>query len=170
MRLLTFTISTCLFLICRSDLFAQTPDFIELQGYLYDASLTGTSNIGIGVQNVWSLPGGQGEHVKIVDVERGWNLNHEDLPIGIPLIHGISEPGNEHGTAVLGILVGQDNGFGVTGMCSSTSIKVSSRWEGSELTPEQEDPVIAAAVAAARLQLDVGDVLLIEAQAGTGHE
>ena len=43
------------------------------QGYLNDAPQ------GINARYAWGFPGGDGASVNIVDVEQGWNLNHEDL-------------------------------------------------------------------------------------------
>ncbi len=163
MKLLTFITGTFLFLTFSSDLTAQTtPPFIEEQRYLYDASLTGTSDIGIGAQNVWFLPGGMGEYVNIVDVEQGWNLNHEDLPPGTQLLYGSNNPSSEdHGTAVLGILVGQDNGFGITGLCPLASIQVSSHYNPTENNEEIE---LKNAIYFAAQALNAGDILVIEAE------
>lgn len=163
MKLLTFITSTFLFLIFWSDLSGQTtPPFIEDQGYLYDASLTGTTDIGLGAQNVWFLPGAFGENVNIVDVEQGWNLNHEDLPPGIQLIHGSNNPSKEdHGTAVLGILVGQDNGFGITGLCPLASIQVSSHYDPYE---DDKEIQLKNAIHEAAQALNEGDILIIEAE------
>lgn len=43
------------------------------QGYLNEAPQ------GINARDAWGFPGGDGASVNIVDVEQGWNLNHEDL-------------------------------------------------------------------------------------------
>ncbi|NIS45351.1 MAG: hypothetical protein GWN00_07915, partial [Aliifodinibius sp.] len=100
-------------------LFSQnTPDFIYRQGYLFDPTTTGPDSIGVGAGNVLSIPGSDGAGVKMVDIEtQGWYLNHEDLlPSGISYIFGdFSE--DDHGTAVLGIIVGRaDNAIGITGI------------------------------------------------------
>lgn len=45
------------------------------QGYLGEA--------GINVQYAWGFPGGDGSGTAVIDVERGWELKHEDL-VGLP--------------------------------------------------------------------------------------
>ena len=52
----------------------------------------------------------------IIDIESGWNFDHEDLitqQIGV--ISGINQ-NSDHGTAVLGIYSGDDNNTGVKGI------------------------------------------------------
>lgn len=71
---------------------------------------------GIDARFAWGLPGGQGEGLRIVDVEDGWNFHHEDLRLlqgGV--IFGVSSI-DDHGTAVLGIYSGDENRLGVTGI------------------------------------------------------
>ena len=51
-----------------------TPDFVSRQAYLFDPP------VGIGAWNVWHLNAGSyGANVRIVDVEKRWNVDHEDL-------------------------------------------------------------------------------------------
>lgn len=146
---------------------AQTPDFIEQQTYLYDANyLNLNSDIGLGIQAVWALPGGQGQGVQIVDIERNWNLNHEDLPPGIPVVFGDPAGDNDHGTAVLGILAGLDNGFGITGVSPAATVLVSSRYLEGDDSDCGHDQIIANAIAAASNAVQAGDILLVEVQAG----
>ena len=97
---------------------AITPDFTLNQGYL------GEATDGIDARYSWTVPGGNGTGVKIYDVEYSWNQNHEDLSKahGIPLL---LDPGdssvdpfadNNHGTAVLGEIVADNDTKGVTGI------------------------------------------------------
>src|SRR5262245_27259454 len=44
-----------------------------LQGYLDPAPL------GIDARYAWTIPGGRGENVRLVDIEYSWNLDHSDL-------------------------------------------------------------------------------------------
>lgn len=97
---------------------AITPDFTASQGYL-DAAPGG-----IDARFSWTLPNGNGTGITIYDVEYSWNQSHEDLS----KIHGISlllNPGdsavdpfsdNNHGTAVVGELVADNDTKGVTGI------------------------------------------------------
>ena len=147
------------FISLSIPLLSQTPDFFAQQAYLYDPPY------GLGIWNVRHLPGAKGENIKIIDVEQRWNLNHEDLPSGIQLTYGVMNPSPtiEHGTAVLGILVAKENGIGVEGICPLADVDVVSRYDDQEaITQEDEDEIVAAAVKAARLQLEAGDILLLE--------
>lgn len=131
----------------------ETPNFAGRQKYLYDPP------VGIRAWNIWNVnSGARGTLVQIVDVEKGWNLNHEDLPEDIPLVYGMIEPNNDHGTAVLGILVGLDNSHGVTGICPDARIKISSHYvETKDLTKLPE------AIRKASDAVGKGDIILIEA-------
>ena len=103
----------------------STPDFESSQGYLDSAPG------GIDARYSWSVTAGTGSGVKIVDVEYSWNLNHEDLSKARNALMekwywSPSDPfnNNNHGTAVLGELIADDNGFGVTGIAKGAAIGV----------------------------------------------
>lgn len=109
-----------------------------------------------------TFPGGTGAGVRIVDVEVGWYLDHEDLPssyffqFGFNL--GLFAQGS-HGTAVLGEMGAVMNGFGVTGIVPDASFGVSSPINGALPLPFYNMPtaiLIAGAVIAP------GDIVLIE--------
>jgi hypothetical protein len=51
----------------------QTPDFTGQQGYL-DAAPGG-----IDARYAWTVPGGTGVGVQIIDMEGAWQFTHEDL-------------------------------------------------------------------------------------------
>jgi serine protease len=97
---------------------AITPALSESQGYLYDAP------DGINATYSWSIPGGNGTGIKIYDLEYSWNQTHEDLSKarGVPLLLSPGDlaidPFNEynHGTAVLGELIADNDTKGVTGI------------------------------------------------------
>ncbi|MEP7276239.1 MAG: serine protease, partial [Betaproteobacteria bacterium] len=89
-----------------------TPDLSARQLYL-DAAPGG-----VDARYAWTVPGGRGAGVRIVDVEGGWNFTHESLAgnhagvvAGVPV--AIPDVVN-HGTAVLGVFGGEGNG-GVKG-------------------------------------------------------
>jgi hypothetical protein len=142
----------------RNSRLPRSPDFRSEQGYLNPAPQ------GIDAYYAWTLPGGRGEGVKIIDIETGWNLKHEDLPptfyrAGLRLS---ALDARNHGTAVLGQLVGVDNGYGIIGIAHQARAGVVS-WVGIG---------VAAAINLAAAKLDPGDVILIEVQAQgpvTGH-
>jgi len=90
-----------------------TPNFESIQGYLE------TAPGGIDARYAWTIPGGNGTGVRVVDIEDGWQTTHEDMP---PLFYEgkttepVSPGDNSHGTAVLGVMVGAKNEYGVTGI------------------------------------------------------
>jgi len=138
------------------DLDPMTPSLTDLQGYLGAES-------GIDAMGAWVM-GYDGDGIRISDVEPAWQLAHEDLSDG----QLIPEPGQtpsadalvniDHGTSVAGILVGGDNGYGVTGIASGSSLAVY-----SELT-EESGPRRTEAIIAAAADSAVGDVVLLEIQ------
>lgn len=131
-----------------------TPSFEDYQGYLAPAPH------GIDAAAAWRL-GHRGAGVWFADIEGGWNAAHEDLPGdrirhvgGVP----IDDPSwRAHGTAVLGEVVGADNGKGVVGIAPDVERVFTSSIGGT---------TVAAAIDRAASQLRPGDVLLIELQGG----
>jgi serine protease len=92
-------------------------------------------------------------------------LNHVDLVAkGIPVVFGINRQYYSHGTAVLGIVVAEDNEIGGIGIAPRVnSARVISIWRSAL----DNNPRRADAVAAAISVLSPGDVLLIEDQLPT---
>lgn len=115
-----------------------------------------------GIDARWAWGHTDGFGVGVVDLERGWTLNHEDLAsAGITVISGISKDYHGHGTAVLGEMVGVDNTRGVVGIAPRASARVVSQWRTNTSYNT------AAAIASAAGAMRAGDVLLLEAQ--TSH-
>jgi len=131
---------------------ANTPNFTGNQGYVAD------NDNGIAVDAARALAGGRGEHVRIIDVEGSWVENHEDLPL--PFYHNGTDSTlqnwENHGTAVAGVMVAQDNGFGVTGIVPDAGIGYSGIFGV---------PSAAQAIVNAADQLAPGDIVLIELHA-----
>ncbi len=128
-----------------------TPDFQDLQLYLEPAPL------GIDAYYAWTIPGGKGQGVQIVDAEWGWRITHEDMPPLSPSSdpNSSSQSARNHGTAVLGIMVAVDNGFGVTGIANQAQAGFESVVEnGSTDVP---DAINDAAMAAGN-----GDIIVVE--------
>ena len=130
----------------------QTPSFESNQGYL------GPAPQGIDAPAAWAR-GSLGAGVWFADVEGNWNSKHEDLP-GDRISHVggrlVADPSwRAHGTAVLGEVVGRDNGKGVTGIAPDVE---------RVFTSSIGQTWIADAIDAAAEQLRPGDVLLIELQ------
>jgi serine protease len=95
---------------------AASPDLVPSIGYQVPA----LDGLDVRYSLTSGIAGARGQKVKVIDIERGWNLDHEDLTklkdpaatIGAPS----TDLNNDHGTAVTGVLFAGDNGFGVTGM------------------------------------------------------
>jgi subtilisin family serine protease len=131
-----------------------TPSFESYQGYL------GPAPQGIDAPAAWRR-GARGQGVWFADIEGGWNPQHEDLP-GDRITHAggivIQDPAwRAHGTAVLGEVVGRDNGKGVVGIAPDVERVFTSSIGGV---------TVADAIDAAAAELRPGDVLLIELQGG----
>jgi serine protease len=138
---------------------AKIQNLQPFQGYL--AIAPG----GMDVDYAWTLDGGSGENVKIIDIEYDWNLNHNDLQAAasnlLVYVPGVDpDPADDinHGTAVLGELVATNNDFGVTGIANQAQIGL--------INPQTSDTNmdLPGAIAMAASLLDPGDVILIELQ------
>ena len=133
-----------------------SPDFLAQQGYLNPAP------DGIDAKYAWGIPGGTGSNVTIVDIEYSFNKQHEDLPRRIPVVWGQqwNGYGDDHGTAVLGVLVGMSNSYGVTGIAYAAHAKFSSACMNSTTCNYS----VANAINSAKRNTAYGDVILIEQQ------
>lgn len=127
-----------------------TPDYTGRQGYL------GPAPEGVDAHWSWQRPGGSGQGVTVVDVEGAWQLGHEDLAgrlagvvVGTP-VQDIAW--RNHGTAVLGVIGGDRNEKGITGI-SPEAVTAAASFQGIGS---------AAAIHAAADRLSPGDILLVE--------
>ncbi len=140
---------------------AATPSFESQQGYLDPA--TG----GMDARFAWTLPGGNGQGITIFDVEYAWNQSHEDLAAAAAapvlmnagdsiasLVTGFSY----HGTNVLGVLAGSNNGLGVTGMAWGASLALAPEYT-TNLAGNRANAILLAVNAG-----QAGDVILLEMQ------
>ncbi len=135
-----------------------TPDWQANQYYLNPAPT------GVDAYYAWNIPGGKGENVKVIDIEGNWNESHEDLRGGSSNFHiagaRINDPSwFNHGTAVLGEIAADSNGFGMTGI--SFNVDLGTVSIGSMST--------ADAITTAAANSDTGDVILIELHAPGPH-
>jgi subtilisin family serine protease len=135
--------------------------YYESQGYLNSAPE------GVDAKWAWNLPNGNGKGVALIDLEQGWFQNHEDLIEKQPTLifndnrNGIDSYKGDHGTAVLGELVGVDNNLGVLGIAHGvSSVRMVSHYEQATNTSGH----VADAVLAAVANMSAGDVLLLEVQ------
>ncbi|KAK4455222.1 major intracellular serine protease [Podospora aff. communis PSN243] len=135
------------------------------QGYLGEA--------GINVKYAWGFPGGDGKGTHVIDVERGWQLEHEDLVArNISLLAGLNVldryGGNyPHGTAVLGEMLMVDNKIGGVGIIPGAKGSVVGTHRDRNGGRIENQP--EAIVDAARL-LKPGDAMVLEMQTGDGVE
>jgi serine protease len=102
-----------------------TPDLAANQGYRSAAPT------GIGIDAVAGVPGSSGADIRITDIEFGWTMGHEDLPYDeTDILTGINVAENPsypmHGAAVIGILAGLNNSYGITGLVPDADIKMAS--------------------------------------------
>ena len=129
---------------------STTPNFSGSQFYLDPAPA------GIDARFAWTLPGGSGTGVRIIDIEGAWRFTHEDLTQSQGgVVGGTQFPTvdwRNHGTAVLGEFSGDRNSIGITGICPDANVRAISHGTiGS-----------AAAIRRAADLLGPGDIILLE--------
>lgn len=120
----------------------------------------GSASQGIEAGYAHTIPGGTGKNVTVADVEFGWTTNHEDLSKlrGAVITQGTPrETYSNHGTAVMGQIVGDNNGRGITGIAYDAKAVLS-----HATTTRGYDP--ASAIVTAANRLSAGDVLVLEQQ------
>lgn len=127
-----------------------TPNFKSRQGFLGAAPG--------GIEALWAhtQPGGKGDGIRIADVEWGWRFTHEDLRQQLGgLLAGTNSTDTafvNHGTAVAGVVGGDENAIGVLGIAPNAIFYASSLVNQST----------SAAIKAAADRLRAGDVILLE--------
>ncbi len=117
---------------------------------------------GIDARYAWTIPGGRGDGVNIIDIEGGWNTSHEDLVANSGgLVSGFNHTTDsrwyQHGTAVLGEMGGDSNSFGVMGICPNARTSAVSVFRTT-----LADYNSASAIRNAADRLNNGDVMLLE--------
>jgi len=138
-----------------------TPEYSSLQTYFDKAPS------GIDAKYSHSIPGGDGTGIKVTDIEYEWNTSHEDLDkahkVELLVAPGDTPAksawGNDHGTAVIGELIGTTDAIGITGICPGATI-------GMAPTVTQNLGFnVANAIMLATEASSAGDVILLEQQA-----
>ena len=136
-------------------------DYQPMQNYQDPAASTPT---GVDNEYAWTQAGGSGFGVTVCDLEYSWNYNHSDVSkaAGSQINAYTADPfsDNNHGTAVIGQLSADQNGWGVTGGCYSAALKTCGVYYGFP-TPSWN---VAGAIAVAVSQMAAGDVILLEQQ------
>jgi len=134
-------------------------DYEPEQGYLDSAGCTPT---GIDAEYAWTLTGGNGTGVTVCDLEYGWYYNHADITkaVGSQINpYPLSLPAGEtddHGTAVIGVMVSDGNGWGTTGISHGASLKTCGTYYGTSPAWNVPDAITMAINA-----LSAGDVILL---------
>lgn len=142
-----------------TDIPPTTPDLTSGQFYLKPAS---NNPPGIDAEFAWQRVGGNGANVRVIDVEYDWQVDHEDLPTSInTLLAGerFNGFGNDHGTAVVGILGGLQNAYGITGIVHGADHRVSGMFFGGGYNS-------ANSIIQTSNNASSGDVILLEMQTG----
>ena len=139
----------------------KTPNFTARQKYLDPAPE------GVNARYAWTLPGGTGKDVRIVDIEGEWRFTHEDLLQNKGGVVGGTPPNNiewrNHGTAVIGEFGADANKFGITGICPDAEVSSISVFPTQKMGSSE-----AIRLAAERLR--PGDIILVELhRAGPRH-
>lgn len=141
-----------------ADVAPTTNNFTAQQGYL-DAAPGG-----IGARSAWaSYNNIRGNGIRLADLEYGWNVDHEDLRLTTGSLFNINRDDDflagcrDHGTAVLGEIIGEDNNYGVTGIANQVELTIAS--DNSSVTNRVS---VINDVATNRLRM--GDVMLLEQQ------
>jgi hypothetical protein len=141
------------------DMAPTTPDYQGEQGYRNSAPQ------GIGAADVTAVAGAGGAGMAIVDIEYNWVLDHEDLELdasanidSATLYDPYPQDERNHGTAVLEILGGRRNAYGLTGLVPEATVLVAPAMTASYGYD------VARAVNLAAQTLAPGDVILIEQQ------
>ena len=139
------------------------PDLERFQGYLDPAPG------GMDIRYAWTLPGGRGENVRIVDIEINWNLRHNDLSAATEnsflLIEGFDprpDVSRDHGSAVIGELVAANDGVGITGIAHQAQLGLVSPLKPGDVSR------LADAIDRAARELRPGDLILVEDQSVKG--
>lgn len=148
-----------------TDISPPTGSFENLQNHLdraYDGvstdPMTGLNTNGIEARYAWGFPGGRGAGARFIDIEFGWNTNHEDL--NPPTLGRDGDTSDRwHGTAVLGLINAQPNSYGVTGIASDAKYGLvnASSAAGGGVTDN-----VALAINRATAMVSPGDVILLE--------
>lgn len=137
------------------------PNYQPSQNYEDPAAAVPT---GVDAEYAWTRTGGTGTGVTVCDIEYSWNYNHNDVTkaFGSQINVNVVDPFSDtnHGTAVVGELVSDDNGWGTKGVCYGANLKTCGSYYGLP-GPSWN---VAGAIALAASVMGPGDVILLEQQ------
>jgi len=133
--------------------------------YFKDQCYLETGPLGIGARAAWSIPGCQGDGVRVIDLEAGWIFDHEDLP-GPQLLYGDDGKADkyvdgDHGAAAMGVVGAVNNTMGIIGVAPGiASLNAVSHYDAQKKSGLH----VADAIGAAASLLNKGDILFLEVQ------
>lgn len=147
----------------------EAPEFINMMSSIEEEAEPATINftarqtylgpapVGIDAQYAATLSGGRGAGVGICDIEGAWRFTHEDLRVNQGGVVG-GTPSTDmgwrnHGTAVIGVISGDRNSFGITGIAPDARIRGISIFGGMGT---------AGAIRRAAQVSRKGDIILLE--------
>lgn len=131
------------------DIPPTTPDYSGQQDY------RSAPPNGIHSAPARTIVGGRGKGVQVTDMEVYWNIPHEDAcKLSDPNVWaGAPSTGSgDHGTAVVGEMTSDRNGYGTSGICDEIGLKISSWNDGG----------VANAIANGINVSQLGDIVLLE--------
>ncbi len=97
------------------DVTVPAPDFEALQGYL------APTPIGVDAFAAWTYPGGDGEGIRVIDVEGGYR-EHSDHRELFQLVGHTTTQYWQHGQSVIGIIASLHDGFGTSGIAHGAHV------------------------------------------------
>ena len=134
------------------------PADISTQPYLD----TQSNSNGVDAVDANPISGGKGDNVRVTDVEGGWQIGHEDLPITSKSLYSGSNSSDpnwvNHGTAVLGIIAaegGVDPAYDIVGIAPHAELHMVSALSMDTATAIYEATLISRA----------GDIIVIPLEA-----
>lgn len=142
-----------------ADIAPVTPLLVGNQTYRAAAT-------GIDVDHVWSTYGIRGHaSLRVTDCEYQYNTSHEDLAALAQVQPGIASMypsfGDDHGTAVMGVLFAGHNGYGMTGSVPDCTAWFYPEFSTLSSGGTQSRPAcVTAAIAASQ----PGDIVVLEMQ------
>ncbi len=142
------------------DIAPPTPSLLANQTYRQ-------ASAGVDVEYVWNTYGIRGvAGLKVIDCEYQFRETHEDLAGLVAIQPGIQSMytayGDDHGTAVLGIIAAGDNGYGMTGSIPWCSVRFYPEYSTRVVGAGIQDRT--ATVTAAVADADEGDIVMLEMQ------
>ncbi|HMB70272.1 MAG TPA: S8 family serine peptidase, partial [bacterium] len=139
-----------------SDILPVTGAWDDLQNYLDPAPA------GLDADYAWAYHAGgngYGSGYWIIDCERTWTFDHEDLNFAATdVVNGVTGSWySDHGTSVVGIYGACDNGYGTSGISPDVRLKA---------MDHNSEPTLAAGVTVAASFLLSGEIMVLETQIG----